>query len=432
MKDYVKDAVIYQINLRVFTKEGTIAAAEKFLPDVAATGADIVYLCPFVESDDDPKPEYWSTRQKFSNCQNPRNPYRLKDFYVIDKEYGTAEDFKSFVAAAHKLNLKVMPDLVYMHAGPTFGKRYPEFVKKDENGNVKLNSYFFCQIDFDSAELREYLWQNMEYFVREFDVDGFRCDVGGAIPLDFWVEGRRRIEKIKSPIIMLDENEIDFRPAEQDEAFDINYCQGWTQSVFPFIFSSGMPVSSLKLMWDRVNKARPGAVVIRAIEHHDTANDWYYSRPEKISSAKCEAAYVLCYTIDGVPFIYNGCEYKDTSRHSIFGNKGQFTIDRSGDPAERSAFLRKLAELHRTEQAFRDGSMEWLENSESNTVCTYLRTAPNGEKVFCAINLGNDAVTVKCSGAELFAEGTALFKRGAEFSSEGLKLEANGFAVIKK
>ena len=91
MKDYVKDAVIYQINLRVFTKEGTFAAAEKFLPDGAATGADIVYRCPFVESDDDPNPAYWSTRQKCSNCQNPRNPYRLMDFYKIDKEYGTAE-----------------------------------------------------------------------------------------------------------------------------------------------------------------------------------------------------------------------------------------------------------------------------------------------------------------------------------------------------
>ena len=431
MKDYVKDAVIYQINLRVFTKEGTIAAAEKFLPDVAATGANIVYLCPFVESDDDPNPEYWSRRQKFSNCQNPRNPYRLMDFYKIDKEYGTAEDFKSFVAAAHKRNLKVMPDLVYMHAGPTFGKRYPDFVKKDENGNVKLNSYFFCEIDFNSAELREYLWQNMEYFVREFDVDGFRCDVGGAIPLDFWVEGRRRIEKIKSPIIMLDENEIDFRPAEQDEAFDINYCQGWTQAVFPFIFNCGQPVTALKQMWDCVNNARPGGVVIRAIEHHDTANDWYYSRPEKVSSAKYEAAYVLCYTIDGVPFLYNGCEYKDTARHSIFGNKGQFTINRSNDRSERSAFLRKLAELHRTEPAFRDGITQWLDNTESDSVCFYLRTAPNGEKILCMINLGNADVTVKCAGAKEFTNGKILLERGAEFVSEEISLKANGFAVVK-
>lgn len=431
MKEYIKDAVIYQIHLRAFTKEGTIAAAEKYLPDVAATGANIVYLCPFVEADDDQNINYWSTRQRFSNCNNPRNPYRLMDFYKIDKEYGTAEDFKSFVATAHKLNLKVMPDLVYMHAGPTFGKRYPQFVKKDEHGNVKLNSYFFCTIDFDSAELREYLWQNMEYFVREFDVDGFRCDVGGAIPLDFWVEGRRRIEKIKSPMIMLDENEIDFRPAEQDEAFDINYCQGWTQSVFPFIFNCGMPASSLKLMWDRVNQARPGGVVIRAMEHHDTANDWYHARPEKLSSEKCEAAYVLCYTIDGVPFLYNGCEYKDSSRHSIFSLKGQYVIDRSKDPVERFAFFQKLAALHRGEAAFRDGSTQWLENTESDSVCSYVRTAPNGEKIICVINLGSTDVTVKCTGAEEFANGTVLLERGAEFGSDGIELKANGYTVIK-
>ena len=79
--DAVRKAVIYQINLRVFTKEGTIAAAEKYLQDVAATGADIVYLCPFVESDDDPTYEYWSDRQRRSGCMNPRNPYRLMDYF---------------------------------------------------------------------------------------------------------------------------------------------------------------------------------------------------------------------------------------------------------------------------------------------------------------------------------------------------------------
>ena len=96
MKDYAKDAVSCQNNLRVFTQAGTIAAAERFLPDIAATGANIVYLCPFAESDDEPNPEYWSTRLMFSNFQNPGNPYR------IDKEYGTAEDFKSFAGAAQK------------------------------------------------------------------------------------------------------------------------------------------------------------------------------------------------------------------------------------------------------------------------------------------------------------------------------------------
>lgn len=431
MKEYVKDAVIYQINLRVFTKEGTFSAAEKFLPEVAATGANYLYLCPFTESDDDPKPEYWSTRQKQSNCENPRNPYRLMDFFRIDPEYGTAEDFKSFVAAAHHLNLKVMPDLVYMHAGPTFGKRYPQFVKKNDDGTVKLNSYHFCEIDFDSAELREYLWQNMEYFVREFDVDGFRCDCGGMIPLDFWEEGRRRIERIKKPLLMLNENEIQNRPEEQNEAFDVNYCQMWTQAVFPFLFAAKLPAVSLEQFWEKAYSGRADAVVIRALEHHDTANDWYYARPEMISSEKCEAAYVLCYTIDGVPFLYNGCEYKDTSRHSIFGNKGQFTIDRSKDPAERSAFLRKLAELHRTEKAFRDGKMEWLKNDKSDFICTYRRVVPGGDEIFCAVNVGDEPVTFKSQEAEKYLCGEHLLERGAAIENTEIRLENNGYIILK-
>ena len=430
--ELVKNAVIYQINLRVFTKEGTLAAAEKFLPEVADTGADIVYLCPFMESDPDPDPAHWSMRQKRSLCGNPRNPYRLSDFYKVDPEYGTDDDLRSFVKTAHSLNLKVMADLVYMHAGPSFGKDHPEYVRKDAAGNVKLNNYHFCELDFDSPELREYLWRNMEYWVREFDVDAYRCDVGGAVPLDFWAEGRRRVEKIKKPFIMLNEAEIQPRPADQDEAFDINYCQWWTQQCFPDIFRTGMPVKALELAWQEAEKARPGAVLIRALEHHDSANDMYHSRLEKMSSAKCEAAYVLCYTVNGVPFLYNGCEHCDTSRLSFFGNPGQFFIDRSKDRTERTAFLRKLAELHRNEAALRDGSMQWLENSAPESLCTYLRTAPDGEKIFCAVNLGNVTVTAQCSAAADFADGEILLSRGAGIGTAGkLILNANGFILIK-
>ena len=430
--ELVKNAVIYQINLRVFTKEGTLAAAEKFLPEVADTGADIVYLCPFMKSDSDPDPAHWSMRQKRSLCNNPRNPYRIGDFYQVDPEYGTEGDLKSFVKTAHSLNLKVMADLVYMHAGPSFGKEHPEYVQKDDSGSVKLNSYNFCLLDFESPAAREYLWRNMEYWVREFDVDAYRCDVGASVPLDFWVEGRRRVEKIKKPFLMLNEAEIQTRPADQDEAFDINYCQWWTQMSFPDIFRSEMPVKALVYSWHDADSARPGAVVIRALEHHDSANDMYCSRMEKISSAKCEAAYVLCYAVNGVPFLYNGCEHCDTSRHSIFGNPGQFFIDRSKDRTERTAFLRKLADLHRNESALRNGSMQWLDNSAPESLCAWLRTAPDGEKIFCAVNLGNDTVTAQCSAAADFAAGEILLSRGAGIGTAGkLILNANGFILIK-
>ena len=269
----------------------------------------------------------------------------------------------------------------------------------------------------------------MVYFVREFDVDGFRCDVGGWVPLDFWVEGRRRCEAIKSPFMMLNENEIQNRPADQDEAFDINYSQAWTSYAFPDIFRSGMPAIALEQAWHVADDVRPGAVVIRALEHHDTANDMYYSRVEAISSAKCEAAFVLCYTVNGVPFLYNGCEHCDTSRHSIFGNKGQFFIDRSKDATARSTFLCRLAELHRTEAALREGAMEWLENSATDFVCTYLRTAPNGERIFCAVNFGNETVTAECAAIPSVAAGNVLLARGATLQNGRITLEANGFFV---
>ncbi|MCK5844216.1 MAG: hypothetical protein KAG97_05870, partial [Victivallales bacterium] len=340
VSDAVRKAVIYQINLRVFTKEGTITAAKKFLPDVAATGADIVYLCPFTESDDDPTVEYWSERQRRSGCGNSRNQYRLMDYFKIDPEYGTDADFQSLVNAAHKLGLKVMLDLVYMHAGPTFGKRHPEFVKHDAEGNAVLNSYNFCTVDFDSDDLREYLWENMLYFVEEFGIDAYRCDVGGAVPLEFWVEGVRRIKKRHPDFIMLNEHELKYRPEDQVEAFDVNYSQSWLMVSMREIFAFGQPALGLELTWNAEHNDVENGMSLRGIEHHDTANDMYYNRMEKISSAKCEGSLVLCYCIDGVPFLYNGCEYKDTSRHSIFGKKSQFTIDRTLDPASRMEFLR--------------------------------------------------------------------------------------------
>ncbi|MBO4304066.1 MAG: hypothetical protein J6A21_05725 [Lentisphaeria bacterium] len=428
----VKDAVIYQINLRVFTKEGTFAAAEKFLPDIAATGADIVYLCSFMESDDTREKDRWSLRQRRSLTENPCNPYRLKNYFVIDPEYGDDKALRSFVNKAHLLGLKVMLDLVYGHAGPAFAKDHPSYVRKDENGNAVINSYNFCALDFSATELREYLWYNMEYFVREFDVDGYRCDVGKSVPLDFWVEGRRRVEKIKKPFLMLDECEIQYNKADQDEAFDMNYCQWWTQLSFPDIFRCGMPAVALRLAWEEAEKARPGAVLIRALEHHDTANDMYENRVEKISSAKCEAAYVLCFTVNGVPFLYNGCEYSDTSRHSLFGRKGEFTIDRSKDPKARTAFLANLAQLHRTEDALRNGSMRWLDNSAQEALCTYVRTSPGGEKIFCAVNFGNKDVKADCPEFCRAEEGIVLLQRDAATPEKGrLTLSANGFLAVK-
>ena len=197
--------MIYQIFLRTFTPEGTLAAAEKLLGHVKSLGCDYIYLCPTFVHDQDDDPKYLSARQKACGLGNPSNPYRMKDFYHTDPEYGTDEDLRRFVESAHALGMKVMFDLVYFHCGPkaVFLDEHPDFIVRGEDGDVLLGEWAFPMLNYDNPELREYMWQNMEYLVREFDADGFRCDVGDRVPIDFWIEGRRRVKAIKSDFIML-------------------------------------------------------------------------------------------------------------------------------------------------------------------------------------------------------------------------------------
>jgi len=143
--DAVSQGVIYQINPRAFTEEGTLNAAAQKLPKLAELGVTIAYLCPVFVSDDDMRQEFWSPRQKASGMNNPRNPYRMKDFYHVDPEYGTDEDLKAFVEAAHASGLKVMLDMVYLHCGPTavFIESRPDFVKRNAQGKIENAGWSF-------------------------------------------------------------------------------------------------------------------------------------------------------------------------------------------------------------------------------------------------------------------------------------------------
>ena len=165
--EWLRKNSVYQINPRTFSKEGTINAIKDELPFLKELGFNIIYLCPIFEEDDDPNPDYLSPRQKKSKTGNPKNPYRINDYFFIDEEYGTMEDLKELVNEAHKRDMKVLLDLVYMHIGPNAPiiKRYPEFAKQDRDGNIVYTEYNFPTLDFRSEGLREYLssFDNAEY-----------------------------------------------------------------------------------------------------------------------------------------------------------------------------------------------------------------------------------------------------------------------------
>lgn len=385
---YLTNGIIYQLFLRPFTPQGTLAAATTMLPFLAENGIDIVYLCPVTWADDDPCEEFWSDRQKKSGLKNPQNPYRVKDYYRIDPEYGTDEDLHLFVKEAHALGMRVILDLVYYHCGPAavFIKDHPDFVKRDENGQVKYGRWHFPEVNFESAELREYLWKNMEYFIEKFDVDGYRCDVSVSVPLDFWEEGRKRMEALKPDVMMLAEGD---NPDEQLYAFDINYAFGW-RSTLAKVFEKKEPASSIRAYWQNmVDKFPKGARFLRATDNHDVSNDEYDQRHELTWGARAhEAALLLNFTMDGVPFVYNGQEVADSNRHSIYGNRNfgknlfiHWHNALTNEGQDRLEFFREIAQLRHDHSVFTEGAVEWLENDQADAIVSFRRCGCEGDMV---------------------------------------------------
>lgn len=423
---WLTDGVIYQIQPRAFTPEGTLKAAQARLPRLAELGVTVLYLCPVFVADDDMYQSFWSPRQKKSGMNNPRNPYRMKDFYHVDPEYGTDQDLKDFVVAAHALKLRVMLDMVYLHCGPkaVFIASNPDFVKRAADGKIKNAGWSFPGLNFKSSGLRDYLWKNMEWWIRDFDVDGFRCDVADQIPLDFWEEGRARVESIKPDVGMLAEGT---RKEDQLKAFDLDY--GWGGA-----FTQLRDGAAIRKLWETMSDQRPvgGAKFARFIDNHDIANDDYNNRLEKCwGAARVEAALVWLFTMDGVPFLYNGQEVADTARHSIFGRSPiNWANGETAAGKARFAFVRSLCALRKSEPALTRGELVWLDHDQPQAVSAFARTL-DGARVIAVINLTDKPVKVSVKGGE-GAWKPLQVKDAVNDGAGGIEFSANGFFVGKQ
>lgn len=428
--EWLPRGVMYQVWLRGFTPEGTLRAATKRLPSVAELGANIIYLCPVQLQDADMRQEFWSKRQKASGTNNPRNPYRIKDYNRVDPEYGSEADLRAFIATAHKLGMRVLMDLVYFHCGPTSVLiKHPEFFKRDASGKISTGHWNFPVFDFDNRGLREYFWANMAHWVKDFDVDGFRCDVSDSVPLDFWEEARTRLEPLRPDLVILAEGQ---RKEDQIKAFDINYNFTWLRAV-QAVFTRGLPASSLRVLWQKMRDERPrGARFIRYTENHDIVNDLL--RAEVVLGERGSAAMdAVHFTLDGVPLLYNGQEIGDTSLQSIYA-RWPVHWQATCLPKAKAKFAvhQKLCQLRRVESALANGEVVWLDNDQPDAVLSFLRRA-GSEEIVTVASLSNRKLKVQI---ELPGKFNPLISDGAKPGASAgkftLDLDACGYFVGKK
>lgn len=423
--EWLTRGVIYQVWLRSFTPEGTLKAATKRLPDVADLGATILYLSPVQLQDTDMRREFWSTRQKQSATNNPRNPYRPKDYDRIDPEFGTEADLREFVDVAHKLGLRVLLDVIYHHTGPTCVLlEQPDFYLRDASGKPLVNQWNFLRLNLESPKLREYLIGNMLHWVKDCGLDGFRCDVSVAVPLDFWEEARARLEAVRPDLVLLAENGDP--GADQVKAFDIDDSR-WRDACVAVV-TQGEPATTLRRYWETTRNTFPrGARFIRYSDHH------HMQRADVVFGERgVQAVSVLNFTLDGVPFLYNGQEIGDATPQDLFAHWPiRWEAATLPTAVQKRQFYQKLCQLRCSERALAAGDVVWLTNDQSESVLSYLRRTDHAE-ILVVVNLSNRALKVRVTMPDKASAAyrNLLTQKVAVSTAEGLTVGLAGFDYL--
>jgi glycosidase len=288
------NSTIYELNTRQLTPEGTFAAAEAVLPTLRENGIDILWIMPC-------QPIGKLTRKGTLGSY-----YSIIDYCQMNPEFGTREDFEHFLQTAHDLGFKVILDWVANHTAPD-----SEWTKnegwhyRDSLGNLMVQYDWtdISKLDYHNQDMRNEMLRCMRWWMDSIGIDGFRCDVAGEVPTDFWNWAMADIRKDHPDMFTLAEDE-DKAQELTETAFDMYY--GWTLHHLMNGVAQGK--NSVEDLWAYFAKAdstiRPNAIRMNFITNHDE-NSWNGTEFERMgNSVPLWSAF--CYVVPGMPMIYTG------------------------------------------------------------------------------------------------------------------------------
>lgn len=382
--EWVKNSVIYEINTRQYSPEGTFKALEADLSRIKGLGIDILWLMPIYPiGEKDRKVPAGATSSLGSY-------YSIRDYEAINPEFGTSQDFKSLVSAAHEMGFKVIIDWVANHTARDnhWITEHTDWYKKDKKGDIATPyDWTDCaQLDYSNKAMRKAMVGSMRFWVTNFDIDGFRCDMAGLVPTDFWENARTALLKIK-PLYFLAENED--KPELCQMAFDSDY--GWEMHHLMADVTQGKKkIGEILKLQFRVDSILPKrAFKLNFITNHDE-NSWNGTAKEKFGNGENCCA-VLTFTLPGMPLIYNGQEAEMTKRLRFFTKD---TINWSD--TRMVPFYKKMIDLRHRNQAIWNppygGKLVQLPNSAPGKIISFLRSSENA-RVLVLINMSKDPVT---------------------------------------
>lgn len=388
--DWLRDGTIYEIFPRDFSAAGDINGVTEQLDRLKDLGVTILWTMPIQPiGEKGRKGDYGS-------------PYSIRDYYAVASNYGTVDDYKRFVAEAHKRGLKVIMDLVANHtAWDSVMMTNKDFYKQDGAGHVIPPVPEWTDVaglNYANPQLREYMITMLKYWISTCDVDGFRCDVAYMVPTDFWEEVRAELTKLKPDIMMLAEAS---KPELLTNAFDIDY--SWPLlGTMNDVMEHGAPASNLRASWEESVRQFPtNSLHMRITDDHDEAR-----AVSRYGIRGALAASAFMFSLDGVPLLYNGMEAGDATESgdpALFNKLPIFWHPKERPPL--TDIYRDLIQLRKQYAPFRNHQVVWLRNSDEADLVTLMRSDSNNEFVV-VINFSNRPVVgrVEVQNSEEFKQ----------------------------
>ncbi len=425
--EWSRNAVIYEVNLRQFTDEGTLAAFEAHIPRLKELGVDILWFMPIHPiSEDGRKGELGSY-------------YAVRDYKAVNPEFGTLDDFKRVVDKIHEAGMKVIIDWVPNHSGRdnAWVAEHPDWYARNEKGEM-FGPYDWTDVykfDYSNKEMSAAMIDAMQFWLKTADIDGFRCDVAGMVPAAFWNDCRLQLESVKKDIFMLAEAT---EPELTEHAFDMVY--NWpmkdlfsaiaaTSGQYSFANADGevrtfdeAHAADIFARLDEEAKLYPADnYMMNMITNHDL-NSWEGTEFKRLGNLQAAFA-VLTYTLPGMPLIYTGQEVAMDRAFEFFVKDAPPAWNSN---SEVTAFYQKLNALRHSRKELASGKMgapvERLATA-SPDVIAYRR----GD-VLTIANLGKEELT-------LFAEAPSVEGMSEYFTAATelpATLPAGGYLVYVK
>lgn len=418
-QDWTKKANIYEVNVRQYSEEGTFEEVRKDLPRLKDMGVKILWLMPI-------HPIGLENRKETEESLG--SYYSVQDYKGVNPNFGTPEDFKRFVDEAHALDMKVIIDWVANHtAWDNHWIENKDWFELTEEGNFTpptgTDWSDVIQLNYENQEMRAAMIDALEYWVREFDIDGYRCDVAGMVPNDFWKEAISSLQEIKPVFMLAEDGEAEIF----EGGFHMNYAWEYAH-VIREIEKGEKSFNDLTELLERSEAVTPSSAYRMYFTSNHDENSWN-GTDSQMFGKNFENFAVLSATISGMPLIYNGQESGLEKRLEFF-EKDEI----EWAEYKYQEFYKNLLTLKRENEALWNGSFGGdltIHNNEGNTY-SYIRVKGDAE-VVVALNFDNES-SATFSLENLGVNSSYTVHNGNELSDSDteVSLAANTWIIFEK